>query len=202
MTTVTPNPYSPYADADPQYRHLFPTITIFGDPIPGGLALAGCERMAVVPVEPLQDANAGDGTLPDGLCPACLAAMRGQELPDDAQQVTNCRDCDSRTDHDGLCAVCRQEAHEDWWPHREQDVTEEALQQILGPSLAAQLTTGMHRAEARMAYDLIAAALSEDTARAWLIGQNPDLDDQSPIAAIVQGRRFEVLTTARTYAEA
>lgn len=118
MTTVTPNPYSPYADADPQYRHIFPSPIFFPDPIPGGLALAGCERMAVVPTEPLQDAQAGDGILPDGLCPACLAAMRGEELPEDARRVASCRDCGCSTDHDGLCAVCRQEAHEAWWPTR------------------------------------------------------------------------------------
>jgi hypothetical protein len=118
VNKVAPNPYSPYADADLQYRHVFPVVTFFGNPKPGGLALAGCERMAVVPEEPLQDALAGDGVLPDGLCPACVASMRGEELPADARPVSQCRDCEGSTDHDGLCALCRQDAHDAWWPTR------------------------------------------------------------------------------------
>lgn len=119
MTTIAPNPHSPYADADPNYRHIFAAFTFFGDPHPGGLVPTACERLAVVPEEPLRDANAGDGTLPDGLCPACLAAMRGEELPEDIRPVTDCRECESRTEHDGLCALCRQEKHEAWWPTRD-----------------------------------------------------------------------------------
>lgn len=108
---VPPNPHSPYADADPQYRHIFPTVIFFGPPKPGQLVTAGCERMAVVPDEPLRTA---DGELPDGLCPACVAAMRGEELPADARPVSACRDCGGSTDHDGMCALCRQGAHEAW----------------------------------------------------------------------------------------
>lgn len=104
MTTVAPNPYSPYADASPEYRHVFATPVFFGDPVPDVLMIALCERLAVVPETPLQDPNADDGTLPDGLCPACLAAMRGEELPEDIRPVGNCRDCGCSTDHDGLCA--------------------------------------------------------------------------------------------------
>lgn len=117
MTTIAPNPHSPYADADPNSRHLFPSYAFFGAPTPGGLATTGCERLAVVPEEPLKDA--ADGILPDGLCPACLAAMRGEELPEDVRPVTDCRSCDSSTYHDGLCAMCRMEAHEAWWPTRD-----------------------------------------------------------------------------------
>lgn len=112
MARIAPNPHSPYADADPQYRHIFPTIIFFGDPEPGALLTAGCERMAVVPSEPLR--NAADGGLPDGLCPACLAAMRGEELPEDIRPVAQCRECESPTHHDGLCALCRQTNHDEW----------------------------------------------------------------------------------------
>jgi hypothetical protein len=87
-------------------------MMFFGPPAPGGLALAGCERMAVVPDEPMRTANPNE--LPDGLCPACVAAMRGQELPDDTRPVTDCRTCDGRTEHDGVCALCRQELHDQW----------------------------------------------------------------------------------------
>jgi hypothetical protein len=118
MTTIAPNPHSPYADADPQWRHIFPTITLFGHPKPGGLATAGCERLAVVPEEPLRDT--ADGELPDGLCPACLAAMRGEELPFDARRIGPCGECGCSTDHDGLCSMCRQDKHDEWWPTRTQ----------------------------------------------------------------------------------
>lgn len=110
MTRIEPNPPSPFADADPQYRHIFPSPVFFPPPRPGVLALAGCDRMAVVPSESLRDAAAGE--LPDGLCPGCLAAMRGEELPADARPVTDCRECGSRTDHDGLCVMCRMDGHE------------------------------------------------------------------------------------------
>lgn len=116
MTRIDPNPHSPYADADPQYRHIFPTFIFCDAPAPGSLALAGCERLAVVPAEQLR--SAADGELPDGLCPACLAAMRGEELPTDARPVSQCRSCECFTDHDGLCALCRQEAHAKWWAER------------------------------------------------------------------------------------
>ncbi len=112
MTRIEPNPTSPFADADPSVRHIFPSPIFFPSPQPGVLAVAGCERMAVVPSEPMRDAAAGD--LPEGLCPGCLAAMRGEELPADVRPVADCRECGSLTDHDGLCAVCRQEAHEEW----------------------------------------------------------------------------------------
>lgn len=112
MTRIEPNPPSPFADADSQYRHIFPSPVFFPDPKPGVLALAGCDRLAVVPSEPLRDT--ADGELPDGLCPACLAAMRGEELPADVRPVADCRECGNRTDHDGLCVMCRMDGHETW----------------------------------------------------------------------------------------
>lgn len=115
MTTVTPNPASPYADADPAFRHMFPSL--FGPPLPGHLAFAGCDRLAVVPPE-MTETGPTARTLPDGLCPACLAAMRGQEPPEDIRPVANCRACDATTDHDGLCAMCRMDAHDQWWTTR------------------------------------------------------------------------------------
>ncbi|MFF9894933.1 hypothetical protein [Streptomyces longispororuber] len=116
MTRLDPNPHSPHADADPQYRHLFPTPVFFPSPPPGALALAGCMALAVVPEGPLVEADP-DGELPEGLCPACVTAMRGGEPP--ARPVSTCRACQSPTRHDGLCALCRQEAHAKWWPTRD-----------------------------------------------------------------------------------
>jgi|SRR5699024_4970894 len=75
-TRAAPNPHSPYADADPDVRHLFPNPTFFPDPTPGALLPAACGGMAVVPTEPLHVTP--DEHLPEGLCPACVAQMRGR----------------------------------------------------------------------------------------------------------------------------
>lgn len=122
MSNLAPNPHSPYADADPNYRHIFATIVFFGDPAPGGLVPTACERLAVVPEEPLRDANEGDGVLPEGLCPVCVAVMQGGDEP--RHPVTDCRECEAVTNHAGLCALCRQEKHEAWWPTRDQQQPE------------------------------------------------------------------------------
>ncbi|NUS82707.1 MAG: hypothetical protein HOY75_08135 [Streptomyces sp.] len=126
MTRIAPNPYSPYADADPTTRHIFEAFAFLGNPHPGGLVPAACGRLAVVPEETLRDATGGDGTLLEGLCPVCLAAMNGEELPEDTRPVGQCRECESATDHDGLCALCRQDKHEEWWPTRNADTKEPA----------------------------------------------------------------------------
>lgn len=114
-TTVDPNPYSPYADADPTTRHVFPSPIFFPTPNPGVLALTACEGMAVVPegtveIEP-------DAPLPDGVCRACVVVMQGGQPP--KRPTSECGECGAATWHDGLCACCRQEAHEAWWPTRD-----------------------------------------------------------------------------------
>lgn len=110
--TISPNPPSPFADADAAFRHLIPAITMHGVPDPGVLAVTACERLAVVPDEQMRDAETG--VLPDGLCPACLAAMHGKTSAADNRPIADCRTCDGRTQHDGVCALCRQEMHADW----------------------------------------------------------------------------------------
>lgn len=119
---IKPNPYSPYADADPDVRHLFPSF--FGNlPTPGGLALTGCERMAVVPEETLTDVtdllDAGRiSDLPPGLCPVCVSVATGEgSAGGDGADV--CRECGARTSHGDWCALCRQDLHDEWWPNRE-----------------------------------------------------------------------------------
>jgi hypothetical protein len=115
MASLAPNPYSPYADADPKTRHIFASPIFFGLPDPGVLAPTACEAMAVVPEEQLTTTGP-DAELPEGLCQICVNVMQGGEAP--ARPVSNCRECECFTDHDGLCAVCRQEKHEEWWPTR------------------------------------------------------------------------------------
>jgi hypothetical protein len=114
--TTVPNPYSPYATADPNTRHLLPSFIFFGPPQPGSLAPTGCERLAVVPDSPLTAASEGNA-FPPGICETCIAAwdaaLRGEELPDD-RPAEDCRECGSSTRHDGLCAMCRQDEHDTW----------------------------------------------------------------------------------------
>jgi len=114
---VAPNPRSPFADADPAYRHIYPQLSLFPDPEPGVLALMACDGVAVIPTEPLEDIN--PESLPDGLCPACLEAVRAgrpaHRSDGDTVSRTPCRQCESLTSRDGLCVLCRQEAHDQWW---------------------------------------------------------------------------------------
>lgn len=117
MTALTPNPHSPYADADPAYRHLLPAL--FGiAPKAGVLAVAACGGMAVAP-ETLGDATdalvaSRLSDLPEGLCPTCVAVANGQQNePRPASQ--DCSLCDGTSSHGSLCALCRQDLHDEWW---------------------------------------------------------------------------------------
>ncbi|MFB4265361.1 hypothetical protein [Nonomuraea sp. GTA35] len=117
-TKIEPNPYSPYANADPEYRHLI--LSLFGlKPSAGVLCLTACDRMAVAPEEPLQEATdkLGDGGLPDGLCPSCVAMARSGEAPV-PPRPQECRECGDLGSQGEWCALCRQELHEAWWPTR------------------------------------------------------------------------------------
>ncbi|MET9729644.1 hypothetical protein ABZZ79_02955 [Streptomyces sp. NPDC006458] len=115
MTTITPNPHSPYATATPDHRHIIDSFDrLLGAPKPGGLVPTACNALAVVPEEPLR--NALVRKLPDGVCPDCIAVTRGGQPPH--RPTSQCKDCGSPTGHGDLCAVCRQERHEEWWPTR------------------------------------------------------------------------------------
>lgn len=126
---VPPNPYSPYADADPDVRHLIPAFFGLG-PKPGALALTGCERMAVAPEEKLTDVTdlliAGRiSDLPPGLCPVCISVATGEGVAG-GDGTGECRECGAGTSHGDLCALCRQDLHEEWWP------TRKAVADVLG----------------------------------------------------------------------
>jgi hypothetical protein len=121
---ITPNPFSPYANADPEYRHLL--ASLFGiAPKPGVLALAACERMAVTPEETLKDAtdalSIGDlASLPQGMCTPCMLVASGRA---DADRLApqECRECESSSSQGAWCALCRQELHNIWWATRGQE---------------------------------------------------------------------------------
>ncbi len=112
---LAPNPHSPYADADSQHRHIFPSTMFLPDPVPGVLDLTACEAMAVVPEELFK--TGPDAELPEGLCPDCVHVMQGGEPPQRTR--SQCGDCGTQTWHGALCALCRQDKHEAWWPTRE-----------------------------------------------------------------------------------
>ncbi|MGI5223552.1 hypothetical protein [Actinoallomurus sp. CA-142502] len=121
---LTPNPYSPYADADPATRHLLPSL-LGARPKPGGLCPAACGGLAVVPEGTLGDItdliNEGrTAELPPGFCLTCLAVATGRE-PEPPGTPGVCRECGERSSHGDLCALCRQDLHDAWWPTREQE---------------------------------------------------------------------------------
>ncbi|PBC87058.1 MULTISPECIES: hypothetical protein [unclassified Streptomyces] len=69
-----------------------------------------------------------------------------------------------------------------------------------GPRIAALLATPRQRADAILAYDLIASSYQrngDNIARAWMVDMNPHLDEQSPIQAIAGGQTDAVLAAAR-----
>lgn len=72
------------------------------------------------------------------------------------------------------------------------------LRDQFGPKLTDSLTAPQQDT-AVDAYVLIQAVEGPHTARAWMIGMNPHLDDQAPLLAIQDGRGRDVLVAARAY---
>lgn len=111
--SVSPNPFSPFADADPALRHLLPVPAFLpGAPAPGTLSFTGCGRLAAVPADPVEIDPAAQ--LPDGVCPRCTAALRAGAPQWDNRPAAACRACGTPTLHDALCALCRQDLHAAW----------------------------------------------------------------------------------------
>lgn len=110
--TVPPNPYSPYATAAPGLRHLIRLPEEYGPPAPGRLLPAGCVELAVVPDDPTE-IDPATTQLPDGLCPACVASLRGLPVSTDNPRSL-CRTCLTETRYNGLCELCRADAHQLW----------------------------------------------------------------------------------------
>lgn len=48
-------------------------------------------------------------------------------------------------------------------------------------------------------FEILQAEESPHTVRAWFIGMNPQLDDESPATAIREGREKDVLVAARSW---
>jgi hypothetical protein len=74
------------------------------------------------------------------------------------------------------------------------------LRDKFGTTLADSLTV-QEQNTAVDAYTLIQATDGPHTARAWMIGMNPHLDDQAPILALRDGRSSDVMAAARAYLE-
>lgn len=75
------------------------------------------------------------------------------------------------------------------------------LSLALGPRLDALLTDPDQRQTTAAVFQLITDTESADTARAWLIGRHPCLDDRAPLLAILDGRSAAVLRAAQRYIE-
>jgi hypothetical protein len=69
----------------------------------------------------------------------------------------------------------------------------------LGPTVTSRLTTRAQRATAHRVFRMIADTERPDTARAWMVGTNPHLDDDNPLLAIADGRGHAVMRAARAY---
>lgn len=109
---IAPNPPSPYADADPQYRHLIPSFFGLGSE-PGVLAVAACGYMVVAPEQQREALNFRD--LPDGICPQCIDEATGKlEETGPHGRLHNCTRCSLSTRHEDICALCRQQLHDEW----------------------------------------------------------------------------------------
>lgn len=119
-TRVDPNPYSPFATADPDLRHLIVVPLPGSRPEPGRLVLTGCDRMAVVPDDVVRIAD--DLPSPDGACPVCFLAMatlaRGLYPSCASLPPATCGTCGSISSQGAMCAICRATAHEEWHARR------------------------------------------------------------------------------------
>lgn len=69
----------------------------------------------------------------------------------------------------------------------------------LGDPLTDRLTDAVQREAAHRIFQQIAGCEEEATARNWMIGMNPHLNDQAPILAIAEGQAADVEAAARAY---
>jgi len=116
-TLVPPNPYSPWADAMPGQRHIFAVPELFVrpgvTPLPGMLASTSCGYLAVVPTDVIEIGP--DREAPVNGCPTCFEAMHEGQPRELRGEPMPCTDCGLSTRHTGLCALCRQDRHDQWW---------------------------------------------------------------------------------------
>ncbi|MGW6502933.1 hypothetical protein [Nonomuraea angiospora] len=114
MTRVEPNPYSPYATAAADVRHLFAVPSwLMASPRPGTLTPTGCGELAVVPEAPIK-IEPGE-PLPEGVCPTCVSARNADVVVTPTLTDADCQECGLRTAHGALCALCRSLLHDYWW---------------------------------------------------------------------------------------
>jgi len=115
---------SPYATADPGYRHLIPNPP-FALPGPGDLYLTWCGRAAVAPDTP-RTATPGQADA-EGVCPECAAAFRSGTMPRTGVGAA-CEYCTAPAEHGGICMTCRVELHNQW---RQNPLSHPALPGVL-----------------------------------------------------------------------
>lgn len=96
------------------------------------------------------------------------------------------------------------EKQETWFAAQRENV--DFLVENLGGKLVLHLSDGRPLGataeifrSAREVFSLIAEAEGEQIARAWMIGMNPHLNDESPLLALKEGRAAEAIRAARAY---
>ncbi|OQQ12990.1 hypothetical protein B0675_39935 [Streptomyces sp. M41(2017)] len=82
---------------------------------------------------------------------------------------------------------------------RTSDRTTTDLTAWLGEPLTDRLTDAEQREAAHRIFRHIADQEEEATARNWMIGMNPHLNDQAPLLAIAAGQTADVDAAARAY---
>ncbi len=71
-----------------------------------------------------------------------------------------------------------------------------------GKRLPKDLDVERRLRDAHQIFRLLLTEESSGTARAWFVGLNPQLGDESPATAIREGRTRDVLVAARAFVEA
>lgn len=109
---IPANPYSPYATAAADVRHVASTVLVDTKPVVGTLALTACGHYAVAlgedpPVNPVGGAS-------DGVCPACMQSLRGDPPHDLHDVFAVCEECGLKTRHGRWCGLCREDLHDTW----------------------------------------------------------------------------------------
>lgn len=76
------------------------------------------------------------------------------------------------------------------------------IERWLKPGIQLKVEDERRLRDAFQVFTLIEEADDADVARAWFIGMNPELDDDSPVEQLAVGNAPAVLAAARSYVNA
>lgn len=78
----------------------------------------------------------------------------------------------------------------------------QTIERWLTPGIQLKVEDERRLRDAFQVFSLIHQADGADVARAWFIGMNPELDDDSPVEQLAAGNARGVLAAARSYVNA